>query len=128
MKYLLDTNILVDHLRGKTPLVLEYLKSGSGISVITQAELYYGAKRSASPLKNLKKVKSLINDLFLEVFPLSEVVCQEYAGLKADLEKKGQHLDDFDLLIAATALDLKLTLVTRDKKHFPRIKNLRIKP
>jgi predicted nucleic acid-binding protein len=126
MKYLLDTNIIVDHLRGKRALAPDYLKAGSVVSVITQAELFYGAYKSQRQEHNLKKIKEMLADLKIGTQPLEEDVLDRYGQLKAKLEKKGRRLDDFDLLIAATALGLGLTLVTRNIKHFSRIPQLKV--
>jgi len=126
MKYLLDTNILVSHLRGKRAIPLNYLEHGSVVSVITQAELFYGAYKSKRPKYNLNKVKQMFADLKIEIQPLEEEILEIYGRLKANLEKKGKRLDEFDLLIAATALSLGLTLVTRNVKHFSRIPRLKI--
>ena len=51
---------------------------------------------------------------------------KEYARLRVRLEQQGTPLDDFDLLIAATALQEDLTLVTANKRHFERIEGLRL--
>ena len=126
MKYLLDTNVLVDHLRGKKAIASDYLEAGSVVSVITQAELFYGAYKSKRPKHNLGKIKQMFADLKIEIQPLGEDVLDRYGRLKVKLEKKGRRLDEFDLLIAATALSLGLTLVTRNIKHFSRIPRLKI--
>lgn len=48
-----------------------------------------------------------------------------FAELKADLKLKGTPIDDFDLLIGATAITNNLTLVTDNTKHFSRIEKLK---
>ena len=49
---------------------------------------------------------------------------QRFARLKADLAHRGRVIGDFDALIAATALHHRLTLVTRNVRHFGRIAEL----
>jgi len=49
-----------------------------------------------------------------------------FGRLKADLEGKGSPLDDFDLIIATSALSHNLTLVTNNEKHFKRIEGLKL--
>lgn len=51
---------------------------------------------------------------------------ETYASLKAELSRKGRVIDDFDLIIAATALMLDYCLVTNNVKHFSRIPELRL--
>jgi tRNA(fMet)-specific endonuclease VapC len=46
--------------------------------------------------------------------------------LKAALDRKGERIEDFDLLIAATALNLNYVLVTNNTKHYKRIEGLQL--
>lgn len=100
MKYLLDTDVIIDHLR-KKKAILEQMLDSATISIITLGELIYGAYKSVHPQKSL-------------------------LTLREDLETKGERLDDFDLLIAATAIVSRLVLVTRNRKHFEGIPSLQL--
>lgn len=126
MKYLLDTNIIVDHLREKEILKAEILEEGGGISIITLGELLYGAYKSDHPQNTLTKLSNSLKILDIKVINLDKEIINEFAKIKAYLEKAGQRLEDFDLLIAATALINNFTLVTKNIKHFNRIKNLKL--
>lgn len=128
MKYLLDTSVIVDHLRGKREIQVSFIKKGSAVSVITQAELYYGAYKSKKPQHNLREIKQMLGDLGINIIPLDEGVLLIYGQTKTKLETKGSRLDEFDLLIASTALSLDLTLVTKNRKHFQRIPQLKLMP
>ena len=127
MKYLLDTNVIIDYLRGKKKIEAKFLEQGSAISIITRAELYYGAYKSKAPEENLKKIKSMLQELTIETINLNENILNIYGQLKAGLEEKGKKLDEFDLLIAASALSDNLILITRNKKHFQRIPQLKLR-
>lgn len=125
--FLIDTDILVFILRGNRS-VLATLKEKEpfpkAISMISYGELLYGAEKSENPRQNTANVRQLI-----EVFPVIGItrgVMETYASLKADLSRKGQVLDDFDLIIAASALMLDYCLVTNNVKHFGRIPDLRL--
>ena len=62
-----------------------------------------------------------------ELFPVIDVsrgVMDTFGSLKAELEKGGRRLDDFDLIIASTAMMLGYTLVTNNKRHFSRVPGL----
>ena len=126
MKYLLDTNILIDHIRGKKEIDIDILKKGAGISIITLGELYYGSQKSSNPQKTLKLIRKLLHDLGLQVQILDEEMVFEFGKIKAELEIKGIRLEDFDLLIAATAKAGNLMLVTKNLKHFKRITGLKL--
>lgn len=127
MKYLLDTDIVIDHLKGKKTIDEDLAKAGMAISIITHGELVYGAYRSHDPKKTLALVKQFIRDLAIGVMTLNEDITEEYARLKAHLETKGKKLDDFDLLIAATARKNKLILVTNNLRHFSPISGLTVR-
>ena len=123
-KYLLDTNICIYFLKGLFNLDKEIEKAGLSncyVSEITIAELKFGAENSEHQEKNRKTV-----DLFLSKFTIIPIFnsLDVYAKEKTRLRKKGLPLDDFDLLIAATAISNNLTLVTRNLTDFERLKGI----
>ena len=95
------------------------------MSVISWIEIVYGFKKNKASNK-IKIFQNLLEEFQIPVISIDEQVAETYLDVKIELEKKNNSLADFDLLIAATALSRKLTLVTRNKKHFSRIKNLQI--
>jgi len=125
LKYLLDTDVIINHIRGKKRILDVYIEKGSSISVITQAELYYGARKSTKR-NALISVKNIIKDLKLNLLDLDEEAIDVYSKTKVKLERQGKRLDDFDILIASTAISEKLILVSENKKHFERISKLRL--
>jgi predicted nucleic acid-binding protein len=60
----------------------------------------------------------------LTILPLTVREAQVFGQVKAELERRGQRLDDADLWIAATALAHDLTLVSHNQRHFSRIEKL----
>ena len=123
-KYLLDTNICIYFLKGQFDLhrkIEEIGEENCYLSEITIAELKYGAENSMQKEKNRKN-----NDEFqakfkiIPVFPALDI----YAKEKARLKTKGIVVDDFDLLIGATAIHNKLTLVTRNVRDFDRLNDI----
>ena len=94
------------------------------ISTVTLMELYYGAYKSQKVMSNLGKIK-LIEDS-VEIISVGRESAEIIAMLKADLEKAGTPLDDFDLILAACALSHDLVLVTNNVGHFKRIQGLRL--
>lgn len=123
--YLIDTDILIYSLKGD-PRVTHHLRRTAGdpkaISVISYGELLYGAHKSARPAENLARVRRLGE--VLPVVPVSPAVMESFGALKAQLETGGRRLDDFDLVIAATAMTLGYRLVTNNDRHFSRIEGL----
>ncbi len=127
MSYLIDTDIIVHSIRGHPSVgahITENAAVPKAISIITYGELLYGAKRSAHVEKNTATIYRLA-----EIFPIvgiSRSIMESFTDLKLVLEKAGLRLQDMDLLIAATALSLNLTLVTNNTKHYQRIRGLRL--
>ena len=122
-RYLLDTNGLIAMLKDKNDVRKQILKVGFEncyVSEISIAELFYGAAKGGRK-KNMEDVNHILR-LFeiLPIFPSLKM----YGQVKAMLEMQGRRIDDFDLLIGATALQNKLTMVTANVKHLERIPNL----
>jgi len=125
-QYLLDTNICIYLLKGLFDLQEKIEAVGTNkcfLSEITIAELKYGAHNSEFPKKNLEKINQL-QQLFT-VIPIFNSL-DIYAIEKARLKKNGRILDDFDLLIGATAISNNLTLITRNVSDFERLTQIEI--
>ena len=125
--YLIDTDILIYSLKGHA-IVKDNLQAHCQdpifISAVTLMELYYGAYKSQKVESNLVKVKTI--ESAIEIIPVSHIMVEIFGLLKTKLEGEGARLDDFDLILAATALSHNLTLVTNNEKHFARIDGLKI--
>ena len=127
MRFLLDTNIvsdLVRHPRGKiSDRISEVGEEDVCTSIIVAAELRYGAakKNSARLISQLEAVLGAIEVLALEA-PVDAV----YGVIRTGLERMGQPIGANDLLIAAHAMALDLTLVTHNERDFLRIGDLRV--
>ena len=88
-------------------------------------EVAYGLARLGKTKRARLLTKSF--ELFLSEIQRAtwtDEVSLQFGGIKAFLEKKGTPNEDFDLAIAAHALSLKATLVTRNRRHYERIPNL----
>ncbi len=126
MRYLLDTNILIYIANRRPPAVesrLAGLRPGDvGMSVITDLELIYGAWKSKHREASLLRIQEL--ERLIPVLPLDAGVGQTYGQMRAELERKGTPIGAYDLLIAAHALTLGLTLVTNNVREFRRVPRL----
>lgn len=125
--YLLDTDIIIYSLKGD-PVVVENIKQHAAdpkaVSVITYGELVFGAQWSQRVTENLAKVHRI-----KEIFPLVEItpsIMETFGAIKAELRKMGTPVDDFDLLIGATAITMGYSVVTNNEKHFKKIQGLSI--
>lgn len=119
-KYLLDTNICISLIKNRYGLREKIERIGEyncAVSEITIAELFYGAAKSGK-IKHYHDVTNII-ELF-DVVPIYSSL-KLFGQLKATLEKQGQRLDNFDLMIGATAIHHKMITVSSNKKHFERI-------
>ena len=128
MKFFVDTSIFVDCLRKEViPSSINYLErlgnEYSGYtSSITAAELSVGAHLSKSP-DALERTLELLN--IVEIIDLDSKIAIDAGKIYADLVKSGKRIELNDCLIAATALSLGINrVVTRNKKHFFRIKDI----
>jgi tRNA(fMet)-specific endonuclease VapC len=125
-KFLLDTNICIYFLKGQYNLVQKLEKIGLEncfISEITIAELKFGAENSENKEKNRNTVDDFISRFtIIPIFNSLDI----YAKEKARLRKAGNPLDDFDLLIGATAISNNLVLVTRNVTDFERLEGIEI--
>ncbi|MCL5676117.1 MAG: PIN domain-containing protein [Patescibacteria group bacterium] len=124
MKYLLDTDIIINHLKGKQSLNAKILSGELFISIITYGELLYGAYKSLRINKSLDTISDFLRDFSIKILTLEQATMKEYAQNKVLLEKKGTKLDNFDLLIASTAKVNSCRLITKNLKHFQRFPGL----
>lgn len=97
----------------------ELSSEDAAISIISLAELRYGANCSAQAEANHAAIDSFISNL--PVLGLDQDSVRTYADLKAELRKAGLLIEDLDLMIAATARTHSLTLITNNTEHFQRI-------
>jgi tRNA(fMet)-specific endonuclease VapC len=127
MQFLLDTNVVSDLVRHPRGMIFDRISEVGEedvcTSIIVAAELRYGsAKKNSSRLAaQLEAVLGAI-----EVLPLEAPVDAVYGVIRASLERTGQPIGGNDLLIAAHALALGLTVVTDNEREFSRIDNLRV--
>ena len=93
------------------------------ISEITIAELFFGLAKASDKKRKLEDIHN-VQRLFrvLPTYPSFK----EYGEIRYTLERAGQRIDQFDLLISATAIHHDLTLVTSNLRHFERVQDLKI--
>lgn len=128
MKYMLDTNICIFIIKKHPVAVIKKLIETSPddvyLSSITIAELKYGVEKSQHQHKNHEALNQFI--LPFNISSFDESAASHYGDIRTTLEKKGQLIGPFDMLIAAHARSLNITLVTNNKKEFERVPELKI--
>jgi tRNA(fMet)-specific endonuclease VapC len=127
-RYLLDTNICI-YIRQRRPdeVLRRFRKLRPGeavLSVITYGELLYGAAKSEQRVRALERLRELVS--LLPALALPETAAEAYGTIRAELESKGEMIENNDLWIAAHALAAGLTLVTNNEKEFRRVRRLKV--
>ena len=128
MKYLLDTNIIAYIINKRPPEVISKFLSLSKdeifVSSIVVAELWYGVAKSHKKEQNKTALEEFLAPLTILYFDFT--AAKFYGLIRADLEAKGLIIGSNDILIAAHALSLGLTLVTNNTKEFARVNGLKL--
>ena len=128
LRYMLDTNTIIDAKNRRPPCVLERLlqhdPSEIAISIITLAELEVGNVKSMNPIRNRMAMLMFLSEI--TVLPFDVYAAFEYGDIRGKLEKQGMKLGGNDFLIAAHARALDLTLVTNNTREFSRVERLKI--
>jgi tRNA(fMet)-specific endonuclease VapC len=127
-RYLLDTDWVVDILNGQEKAIhtaLELAPAGLAISIITYGELYEGAAFAHDPEPALTGLQSFLKGK--SILPLTQPIMERFAQIRGSLPRPvRQQIGDLDILIAATCLEHNLTLLTRNRKDFQHIPNLKL--
>lgn len=127
MRYLVDSDWLIDALMG-TPTALATLDElsvhGLGVSIVSVGELYEGGFDGFDPAARLTAYREFLCSF--EILPLTVPIMERFAYNRALLRRQGNLIPDLDLLIAATALQHDLALLTRNQRHFERIPDLKL--
>lgn len=127
VRYLLDTNILSDlvHIPGGRVARRLAIVGETAVctSIVVACELRYGAAKKRSPRLS-KRVETILGNF--EVLPLDKEADRHYAEIRSHVERMGKPIGANDLLIAAHARALDLTLVTDNGDEFARVPGLSI--
>ena len=126
--YFLDTDICINYLRGTSPAVRERLLASApgqiSVPAMVQAELEFGALRSARRQDNLDNVSKLLAALV--IVPFDQTAARHHAAIRAKLASAGTPIGPSDLIIAATVMAAGGVLVTHNRTEFQRVPGLTI--
>lgn len=123
--YLLDTNILSELIKNPQGPVMRRIHTVGEeticTSIVVAAEMRFGAEKKGSPTLAAKVEQILDN---IEILPLDIDADRHYADIRGYLESQGSMIGPNDLLIAAHARSLGLTVVTDNIREFDRVPDL----
>jgi len=127
-RFMLDTDIASYIMKRSNAAVLEKLRtvavSDVCISAITKAELMYGVEVSPRQQKDQAALEEFLR--YVEVLEFPADAALDYGQIRADLKVRGEMIGSNDLLIAAHARCLGLTLATNNMREYSRVKELKV--
>jgi tRNA(fMet)-specific endonuclease VapC len=127
-RYMLDTNICIYIIKNNPMSVRQKFErvraSDLVLSIVTLAELRYGAEKSQARAKAIRAVEQLT--AYIEIADLDEVVAEHYADIRATLERVGTPIGNHDLWLAAYARANNWILVSNNIREFERVEGLRL--
>jgi predicted nucleic acid-binding protein len=127
MAYLIDSDVMSSFLDGQTDalvLVDGLIPAGISISTVTYMEAFQGVLQNIDPKAGVQRFEQGI--LQIDILPFDESVARRCAHLRHQLALEGKRVRSraLDLMIAATALEHGLTLVTRNRADYQDIPGL----
>lgn len=126
MRCLIDSDVIIDALddRFGARAALDVIgPQHLSISVISVGELLEGMQPARVSSARRQAFESFLEPLQLRVVDARIMV--RFAAIRSELRQRGNLIADFDIVIAATAMENNLTLLTRNQKHFGHIAGLR---
>jgi tRNA(fMet)-specific endonuclease VapC len=127
LKYLLDTDICIFTIKRKPAHLKRLFNSHIGqlcISSVTWGELVSGAEKSQQIERNLLDIEGFAARL--SVLDFDAEAATQFGQIKAALEKRGDVIGPYDMMIAGHARSQGLILVTNNEREFLRVEGLRV--
>jgi len=131
VSYLLDTNVCIALINGISPKVrarsVQATQRGAALvtSSIVAHELWYGVAKSERVAQNANRLAAFL-DRAVKVLDYSAKDAQAAGEIRAELERQGQRIGEYDTLIAGQAFSRNLILVTANTREFERVKGLTV--
>ena len=129
MSYLLDTNVCIALINGTSPKVrvrlAQAVRRGAALatSSIVAHELWYGVAKSGRVAQNANRLSAFLSRAVV-VLDYSAKDARAAGEIRAELERQGQRIGEYDTLIAGQAFSRNLILVTANTREFERVKGL----
>lgn len=134
--YLIDTDFLIDLSNSKSNAIKKASKideypTYKAISTITVQELLrgiyylYGEKMELLEVKLQKAEKVMVK---FDILPVDYLIAKKAAEIDAYLTRKGKMIGWADVIIAATANQYGLSIITKNEKHYRVVPDIKIEP
>ena len=129
MSYLLDTNVCIALINGTSPKVRarseQAVRRGATLatSSIVAHELWYGVAKSGRIAQNANRISAFLASA-VAVLDYSAQDAQAAGEIRAELERQGKRIGEYDTLIAGQAFARNLVLVTANTREFGSVKGL----
>jgi len=127
MTHLLDTDTCIGVLRQRPAMVQrlsQLAPTDCAVSIVTVYESFCGVEKALDPAKERQKVERFISAIM--ELPLDRAAAESAARIRGDLERQGQPIGPYDLLITGQALARGLMLVTNNRQELQRVGGLKL--
>lgn len=126
---MLDADVIIRGEKGTFDLATwmsHHGTEGFEVAAITVAELWHGVERASAEhrAKREQYIRAVLEEL--PVIPYTETTAFEHVRIWAALESSGQMIGDYDLIVAATAIERGNAVATFNKRHFERVRGLKV--
>ena len=136
MSYLLDTNVCAVLINGPGDRDLfpqvrsrfAHMRADGArfaISSVVVQELWYGVAKSIRVPANTERLLNFLSSQF-DLLDFSSEDARAAGNIRAELERKGTRIGEYDTLIAGQALARGMTLVTANVREFSRVEGLKL--
>lgn len=131
LKFLLDTNVISKMVRGRETAYRQNAKlsiaagNNHSTSVIVKFELEYGAIKGPQPATTREKQSAVLDEME-NIYEVDAEDAKIAARIRLELEKRGERIGEYDVLIAAQAIRTESVLVTNNLRHFDRVAGLHV--
>lgn len=120
----LDTDVLVSDLRGKTRFLKDFESKDLATTVVNAFELFHGAFKSKESSTNLPATRGLLASL--RVLELDMKAAERAGEVLAHAQRSGENIEIRDLFVGCLAREEGLPLLTYNVRHFRKIPGLRV--
>ena len=126
---MLDADVIIRGEKGTLDLatwMTQHEGEGFEVAAITVAELWHGVERASGEHRGTREryIRRILEEL--PKIPYTETTATEHARIWASLESSGQMIGDYDLIVAATAIERGSAVATFNRRHYSRVPGLKV--